>query len=87
MRLYLETARLFLEQRAAWATLTTTENPYLCAMYQKMGAEKLCTISGFPGQQNTAVILFALELKPLFAHAFVARKDGKQATIHMQATS
>jgi len=85
VRLYLETAKLFLEQGAAWATLTTTENPYLCAMYQKMGAERLCAISGFPGQQNTTVVLFALELKPLFAHPFAARNNGKHARIYTQA--
>lgn len=75
VRLYLDTAKLFMEQGVTWATLTTTENPYLCAMYQKMGAKKLCTITGFPGQQNTPVVLFALELKPLFAHAVASRED------------
>jgi hypothetical protein len=87
VRLYLETARQFVEQGATWATLTTTENPYLCAMYQKMGAEKLCTISGFPGQHNTAVVLFALELKPLLAHPFAARNSREHASIYTQAAA
>jgi hypothetical protein len=82
VRLYLDTAKMFLEQGVSWATLTTTETPYLCAMYEKMGAEKLCTISGFPGQQNTTVVLFALELKPLFAHAVASRREKQYSSIH-----
>lgn len=85
MRLYLDTAKTFMEQGVTWATLTTTEHPYLCALYQKMGARKLCTISTFPGQPNTPLVLFALELKPLFAHAFAARIDGQHTIRHAQA--
>ena len=75
VRLYLATAKTFLDKGATWTTLTTTGTPYLCALYQKMGARQLCTITGFPGQPNTPVVLFAVELKHLLGHAFATRKS------------